>query len=115
MEFQEFWNLYPRKVAKKEAAKMWARLSEEQQQKAIAELPKHTKAWEAEGRQMHVIPHAATWIHGERFEDEISMPEQQAAPWWTSDAGTMAHGRKIGVQAKPGEDMNGYRQRLRAA
>lgn len=113
--FSEFWKLYPRKVAKKDAMKMWARLSTEQQTKALEMLPAHVKVWEAEGRQMHLVPHAATWINGERFDDEITLPAAQKAPWWTSDAATMDYGRSKGVPARPGEDMNGYRQRLRAA
>ncbi len=35
--------------------------------------------------------------------------------WWRTDAGTIAHGEKVGVLARPGEDMATYRRRLRSA
>ena len=114
MEFSAFWNLYPRKVAKKDAMKMWVRLSETQKEKALAALPLHVKAWNAEGRAIHVIPHAATWLNGERFEDEITV-EVAAPQWWQSEGATMAYGRSKGIPARPGENMDGYRARLKAA
>ena len=36
-------------------------------------------------------------------------------PWWATDEGTLQHGQRLGVPAKPGETMANYRARLRAA
>lgn len=114
MEFADFWKLYPRKVAKKDAEKAWSRLSLNQQAKAIETVPLHAKCWCAECRETHCIPHAATWLNGERFEDEIEI-EEPINQWWKSNEATMDYGRKKGIQSKPGEGMESYRQRLRAA
>jgi hypothetical protein len=113
--FDEFYSKFPKKVARKDAVKAWSRLTAEQQQKALAAIDDHVRMWTAEGRDKQYIPHPASWLNGERFDDEISMPEPKVVNWWTSDQLTMEHGRKIGVPARPGEDMFQYRLRLRAA
>ncbi len=112
--FTEFWNLYPRKVAKKEAEKAWNKLDQDRRQKAIEALPAHCKRWD----DPQYIPHAATWLNGERFEDElpevVAKVEKQVA-WWSSDQDTLAYGNQKGLRPRPGESMNEYRGRLRAA
>lgn len=75
-DFLTFWQLYPRKEARKHAAMMFSRLTPEQQKKAIDVLPAHIKRWAGEGRMMVHIPHAGSWINGERFDDEIATPQQ---------------------------------------
>lgn len=113
--FDNFWRLYPRKVARKYASDCWKRLTEAQKVAAIRAVELHAKAWAAEGRQMSVIPHASTWIHGERWEDEIEVAEvipQKAVAWWASDEGVMAKGRELGIHAKGGEGMAQYKSRV---
>jgi hypothetical protein len=72
--FAEWWENYPRKVAKAEASKAWA--------KALKTNPKPTREalatalrtqarnWQREGRQIDKIPHAARWLNGRRWEDD---------------------------------------------
>lgn len=69
IEFDQFWTLYPRRVAKKDAEKAWSKLSQDQQALAIAALPAHRKAWS--GKEMEFLPYPASWIRGERWHDEI--------------------------------------------
>jgi len=81
-QFTVFWDGYPKKTAKRAAARAFA--------KAIAKVSldtlldalarhKQTEQW-----QRRVIPHAATWLNGERWEDEgphlprLVSPEDQA-------------------------------------
>lgn len=108
--FEEFWQLYPRKVAKKDARKMWARLSESQKTIALQALPLHVKVWNAEGREPHQIPHAATWINGERFEDELEMPGPRV-----NGQNVIELGRRYGLEAKPGESTEQFTRRVMAA
>ncbi len=115
MTFSDFWILYPRHIAKKEAEKAWNKLTPDQQECAFRAIPLHKKCWCSECREAHTIPHAATWLRGERFEDELPTEENFAPNWWTSDAATMDYGRSKGIPARPGEDMQMYRSRLRAA
>ena len=113
--FDNFYAKYPKKVARKDAQRAYARLTAEQQQKALQAIDDHVRMWAAEGRDKQYIPHPASWLNGERFDDEISMPEKKVVELCTSDQLKMEHGRKIGVQASQGEDMFQYRLRLRAA
>lgn len=69
MTFDDFWALYPRRVAKKAARKAWEKLSADQQRQAFEALPDHARMFS--NRAMEHVPHAATWLNGERWEDEI--------------------------------------------
>lgn len=69
-----FWTLWPRKVARKEAQKAWDRLTPAEQQAAILALPDWRRVWSA--KDMQYVPHASTWLHGERWDDELP-PEFQ--------------------------------------
>lgn len=77
-QFAQFWAMYPRRVAKRDAEKMWIRLTRQEQQDAIKALPAHIRYWQQAGRTMETTPHAATWLNGHRFEDEL--PEGATTP-----------------------------------
>ena len=44
--FEEFWAMYPRKEAKKDAFKAWMKLKEREKLLALAAIPNHVKNWE---------------------------------------------------------------------
>ena len=69
MDFRTFWERYPRKVARQDAQKAWNRLSMIDAQAAYDALDAHIQQWSERDRQY--IPHAATWIRGRRWEDEM--------------------------------------------
>lgn len=73
VDFAQFWECWPRKQAKKDAQKAWAKLapSEDLASRIIAavELRKHTIDWIKDDGQF--IPYPATWLRGERWADEI--------------------------------------------
>ena len=73
--FDLFWKLYPRKVAKLAASKAWAKLTPAECEKALAVLADHIASWS--DRDMDKVPHAATWINGKRFDDELDAPKIQ--------------------------------------
>jgi hypothetical protein len=69
--FDEFWKAYPRKVAKTDARKAWAKLGTVPPIGALLdalawqrELPR----WREEGGRY--VPHPATYLNGRRWEDE---------------------------------------------
>lgn len=71
--FEEFWLAYPRKIAKKAARQKWQRINMtselfEKIMKAV-EAQKKLPQWRKDGGQY--IPHPATWLNQERWEDEI--------------------------------------------
>ena len=63
--FDQFWAIYPRKTSKQSASKAFAKLKDEDQQKAInnvARLYSETP--------VQFVPHAATYLNQARWEDE---------------------------------------------
>lgn len=76
VEFERFWKLYPRKVGKDKAEKAWAKLKVDtalfnRMGTALAAWSK-SPDWTKDGGQF--IPHAATWLNGKRWEDELPAP-----------------------------------------
>ena len=69
-EFDEFWDAYPRKTNKAKAKVAFDRLSQKDRKAAKDALV--TYPWSNEKRY---IPHATTWIHGRRWEDEFDSDE----------------------------------------
>lgn len=71
--FDEFWSVYPRKVAKGPAFKAWQKQVDETDafmaQAVIEDLKKRTRLgyWSFDKTK---IPHAATWLNARRWEDE---------------------------------------------
>lgn len=113
-EFENFWKAYPRKVARKDAFNAFKRLTPSDRAVAIEALEKHKAVWEAECRSKEFIPHAATWLNGERFHDEIEMPSipEKVVAWWASEQGIMDKGRELGVRPRGGESMAEYKARV---
>ena len=81
--FDEFWALWPRRVAKKEAQRVWSRLCASQKRAALQAVPAHAELWRRERRAAVHIPHASRWLNGERWEDEVIITR-------TSDTWTVA-------------------------
>lgn len=69
-EFEEFWAGYPRKTNKAKAKTAFDRLSPKDRKAAKEALAFYP--WSTEQR---FIPHATTWIHGRRWEDEFESNE----------------------------------------
>lgn len=69
--FEDFWRAYPRRVAKKDALKAWQKISAEHHGRIMQaiEANKRSEQWKKDGGQF--IPYPATWLNGERWEDEI--------------------------------------------
>lgn len=72
--FAEFWIKYPRKTAKQDAEKAWAKLKPDADLQAtlLTALDQQTRSpdWAKDGGKY--IPHPATWLNGRRWEDEIA-------------------------------------------
>jgi hypothetical protein len=74
--FANFWNPYPRKTAKVQAQKAWAKLnpSPELQAQILAALTAQCKweQWTKDGGAF--VPHASTWLNQRRWEDQLPTP-----------------------------------------
>lgn len=70
--FDAFWRLYPRKTAKKAAYRAWQKLDPgpRLQDTILLALTAQNRA-RAERPTGLQIPYPATWLNGQRWEDEI--------------------------------------------
>jgi hypothetical protein len=103
--FDEFWSLYPRKIAKATARKAWAKLSAEQHLMAAKAIQAHCDYWRAKETELEFIPHASSWLNQERWEDElVIVPKKQkeSKEWMFSNEGIAAKARELGIMG------NGY-------
>ena len=71
--FEAFWTAYPRKTAKGEARKAWAKLDPVggllDTIMAAVEAQKNSRQWLTDNGRF--IPHASTWLNQARWEDEV--------------------------------------------
>ena len=102
-QFEEFWKLYPRKVAKADARKAWAQTKDfrpelEELLTAVKNACKQEQ-WMKNGGAF--IPYAATWLRGERWSDEfeITLPNVvNEKPWYETSTGIELKGQEFGLK-----------------
>jgi len=71
-EFDLFWATYPRKIAKGQAVKAWrAAIKKANAATILAGLKAALPKWAQTDPKF--IPHAATWLNGERWADETAV------------------------------------------
>lgn len=75
--FKRFWDLYPRKTNKKKAKDSFVKKCTDENilNKMINAVinQKKTEQWQ----NIKYIPHATTWLNGERWEDEINISSSE--------------------------------------
>jgi len=64
--FDQFWAIYPRKTSKQSASKAFAKLKDEDQQKAIANIGRLYSQ-----TPIQFVPHAATYLNQARWDDQV--------------------------------------------
>jgi hypothetical protein len=71
-QFARFWDIYPRRVAKKEARKTWAQInpSPELVDRIIAALEWQVPAFQWDGPKQDYAPYPASYLNAERWTDE---------------------------------------------
>lgn len=102
-DFEKFWAIWPRKVAKAEARKAWAQTDKIRPplEKIIAAIRAQcqTEQWMRGNGQF--IPHAATWLRGERWDDEVEVKLPGVVNekiWHETWAGIVAKGAELGLR-----------------
>jgi hypothetical protein len=78
--FEKFWEMYPRKEAKKKALEIWRKIKPSEYPAIMAALPLHNRktGWLENGGKY--IPFPTTWLNQRRWEDVISGGAPSAAP-----------------------------------
>ena len=78
--FDEFWKIYPKKIAKENAKKAWIKIKPNDE--LIAKITKAVITQKLSERESQFIPHAATWLNAKRWEDELSSTTQKPLMGW---------------------------------
>lgn len=93
MGFDEFWSLYPRKVARPAALAAWKRAIKRgaDPRHIVRFIGEQARIWEHHQKDLQYIPHPATWINQARYLDDIDMPPTTAVqqPMSTTDQRVM--------------------------
>ena len=101
-DFQEFWNVWPKRCAKADARKAWAQTKDIRPDltnllNAVKAACK-TEAWMKDGGKY--IPHPATWLRGERWDDELEVKLPNVVnekPWHETATGIELKGKELGL------------------
>ena len=76
-DFDHFWEIYPKKMAKIPAQRAWERLTLDKKRIAYADIKKGRYS----DTEKAYIPNAATYLNQERWEDEIIEQPRQKEEW----------------------------------
>lgn len=87
--FQGFWDYYPRHVKRDRAVAAWDKLKPDDELIGIMgrALAKQVAYWNAVGKELQFIPHAASWINQQRWNDppeeyQLSGRTEQPSGGW---------------------------------
>jgi len=101
-DFDKFWAAYPKKVAKADARKAWAQTKDIRPELTNLLIAINanckTESWMKSGGAF--IPYPATWLRGERWEDEleVSLPNVvNEKPWHETATGIELKGKELGL------------------
>jgi hypothetical protein len=108
--FDDFWTLYPRHEAKKDARRSWDRMTPDQQQEAVVAIFHWRRVWAAQMRDQRTTPMPATWLNGERWEDELP-PEHRPR---TNGAAAQEQPRPVGQRTEMPQYVRDQIAKLRA-
>lgn len=87
--FDEFWQLWPKKVKKQDAKASWNRKVTDKRvdvDLVLTALRNHIVAWQVDPRYPKFVPDPTTWLNGARWHDEIETPRFKVitnpdSPW----------------------------------
>jgi hypothetical protein len=101
-DFETWWQVYPRKVAKAEARKAWKQTAaiRPDTETLIKAVLSHCRSEQWMKGNGAFIPHAATYLRGERWSDihEVVLPGVvNERPWHESASGIEAKGKEFGL------------------
>ena len=81
--FEEWWNLYDKKIGKAKTLQKWQRLKDEERDKCLEVVKDYVKATPDEKYRKHPL----TYLNGSHWEDEIKKPKKESpkkdrlVPW----------------------------------
>ena len=114
--FNTFYDLYPRKMARKDAEKAWRSMTTDEQVKALETLPNHLKYWKVKETAKDYIPYPASWLRAGRYYDELDFEPIQnkkpELPFYATEELTMRKAQEVGITPYAGEGWQALRSRI---
>jgi len=114
--FNTFYDLYPRKMARKDAEKAWRSMTTDEQGKALEALPNHLKYWKVKETAKDYIPYPASWLRAGRYDDELDIEPIQnkkpELPFYATEELTMRKAQEVGITPYAGEGWQALRSRI---
>jgi hypothetical protein len=83
MTFDSFWELYPKRVAKKDARKAWDKLKVTDELFLLIEQDIKQRIDMGLWDDYQYVPYPATYLNAERWDDELPPPKQSVIEKWT--------------------------------
>ena len=77
IDFEQFWLIWPKKVAKAQARKAWAKLKPDADVFALIVGNLETHANSGDWADIQFIPYPATYLNGQRWDDAVYLDETQ--------------------------------------
>lgn len=71
ISFEDFYNLYPRKISRSNAEKSFKKLNKKDKSLAYDGIIKYNRFWEENKTEPQYIPYPSTWLNQKRWEDEL--------------------------------------------
>ena len=114
MTFNDFYALYPRKMARKDAEKAWKSMTTDEQEKALEALPNHLKYWKIKETAKDFIPYPASWLRAGRYDDELDIEplKKPELPWYSNEELTAKKAQEVNCPAYAGEGWQQWRSRI---
>jgi hypothetical protein len=85
--FDTFWRAYPRRVARKDAEKAWAKIPPEQHQQILNAITQARKSDDWRRDEGRYIPYPASYLRGERWTDELESDLTMGQCCWNQNGG----------------------------
>ena len=98
--FDAFWSLWPRKEGKADAVKAWAKAIRKIDQTLLLELAR-TYVQHPNRPAKQFVPHGATWLNGERWNDGEPTAAESRSGYQTNTEQNMAYLRSLAEQEQP--------------
>jgi hypothetical protein len=85
--FDQFWSIYPRRIGKGAARRAWEKATQIEQPSIIIQAAMaHAVFWRKARTEMRYIPHPATWLNQERWDDDLEAEQDSAqSSGWDMD------------------------------
>jgi len=95
--FDDFWTVWPRKIAKAPAKKAWDKLNCDDIADTIIAAVERQVRFVWIGKERKFIPHPASWLNAGRWDDEVEMPDREYKSEAPPEDPTVPHAGLLGA------------------